>query len=285
MKGIKIKIIIVLLLIIFFGLLILFGSRNIYEGIKTVQIQPKNLAPKITCTDRGCPVALLENYNKDFIPSKNKLTDKGKYFINVYYAYPDILKDPPKNISAAGLPIVYLYHNLPTEYKLYFSNSDDFGYLMGPRIYMQKEGESDINKFTPTKMFLQYAVGSAGLIEWNKQQKWSIPIEIQTKIIENDMTGFNELKIQTNVTEQNVKGNLKNKDGNDPSAKNVLPITYNKLLTESTIWIDARHGMYGPDYVRPIRSDTGKNTINEKGIVTKKGLGFLNLVTYYLDLP
>lgn len=277
MKYIKIRIIIILLLIIFFGLLILFGSRNIYEGVTTGKLQKKEEVKE--CITKGCPDDLVDKYNKNFTTGAviKKSMGKGEYFINVYYAHPDISTSITNLYNITSMPIVYLYHNLPNDFKVYFTNTDNFGNLAGTRIYIQKTGETDINKVKPKNIYLQYAVNSGkgdGLNAWKAAQKYS-----ETKIVNEKF--INELSTdKPNVTGKNVNGDPNNTDKTIPKATDeLLPIKYDKIIDVKdgkAVWFQGEFGIIGKDFPLPVKNDTGR---------TNDGLGFLNLVTYYFELP
>jgi hypothetical protein len=295
MKSIKIKIVIVLLLIIFFGLLILFGSRKIYEGLDTttdlVDINPK--------------------YNRTFTPGKQKLT--GQYFINVYYAHPDVSRKVTTMENLSSMPIVYLYHNLPDDFKVCFSNSEKYfgnekNTSSTTRIYIQKKENKDIKNITPLNLRMQYAVNKdkagAGFIVWKEAQNDSaknikitdkfntIPINIldNNGFIKNTNGVVTEFKPSetVNVAVDNVNGNIKNEDKIMPTVnKDILPITYTGKLNIKDgviICFNSHYCVLGG--LECIKADKSKDTgINGKFNNKSEGLGFLNLITYYFDLP
>ena len=292
----KLRVIVIILLIIFFGLLILFGSRNIYEGATpgiptgaravtkaTPSSTPSSTPQENPCRTKGCPT-IDTSYNSTFIPGTGKFTGIGTHFINVYYAYPDISKSSPSNPGPADLPIVYLYHNIPEPYKVYFTNMGSWANLPGTKIYIQKVGEKEyLNKVKPTLLYKQYAIipnnkDENNLTGWKKNMKWAgSTININSNL-------FKEMLDKPYVAGgKNVDGKPENRDGAVPTATNILPITYNIQLDPAngkTICFDAAYNQVGNGFVVPSNTtDTGKNT------KTKDGLGFLNLVTYYLTLP
>jgi hypothetical protein len=285
----KLRVIVIILLIIFFGLLILFGSRNIYEGATGIPANsravttatPSSTPPAQSCKIKpGCPTDFADpSYNSSFIPGTGKFTGIGTHFINVYYAYPDISKSGSSNPGPADLPIVYLYHNIPDTYKLYFTNMGSWANLPGTRIYIQKPSENkDVNKVKPTLLYKQYAIipnnkDENNLTGWKKNMKWA-----GSTI---DSALFKEMLDKPYVAGgKNVDGKAGNTDGSDPKATNILPITYDIQLDPAngkTIWFDAAYNQVGNGFVVPTNTtDKGR---------TADGLGFLNLVTYYLTLP
>lgn len=195
MKASKIRIVVILLLIIFFGLLILFGwSRNIYEGL-----------PKDASFYKGSTTTLdftTSDYKIDKIttieptPSASTKTvlslkdgEKG-YFISIYYFTPKTM--PKQPIKGANLPIAFINHNLPDGYKLYFSNSnataDPFGGNISPAnttaVFIEKTGTSDDieknyegndPKFIAT-IKQKIASGGKPLKEWDKKSQNDGPV-------------------------------------------------------------------------------------------------------------
>jgi len=306
MKASKLKIVVILLLIIFFGLLILFWSRNIYEGL----------------TNRPSP--LLTKMVGDVSPTKwvvgtgvtdsNAPKPKGKYYIRVYYYIPDNYQFDDKgnkNFNSAGIPIIYLDHNLaPDLYNVYYSNSDAFSdeskQSNSVRIYIQSNSSDNnsVKQLTPSSVWKEVAV-SAGKQEacnnkecndtqlkvWasngvngENRQKWE---KITTKIIPTQLTD----KITDTpliYSPSNNKSILTPSDVSAPKTtpsdytlSNLLPIKYRKISemneiknkNNTMVYWDARYGA------------TTNAIIVNKDLDNNADLGALNLVTYYLTFP
>jgi hypothetical protein len=164
MKASKIRIVVILLLIIFFGLLILFGSRNIYEGARSVSVQ----APATTAATSGDSSIYTSN-TLDFSRDLGYITtlstgmskyspSSNEYFIKVYFFVP---KTGSKTLKLSDIPIGFINHNLPSEYNLYFNNMNNttsFGGNISPStlqtsIYIEKSGKPD----TDTNSVIDYA--------------------------------------------------------------------------------------------------------------------------------
>lgn len=154
MKASKIRIVVILLLIIFFGLLILFGSRNIYEGIKTATVQT---TPVGGSAPAGTAATIYNSGTKtttfastDLITVKKNVDaskiDNNSYFMKVYYYLPK-----KTEYSGTKLPISHIYHNLPSCFKVSFTNidSEKFGpstdsdniFIQGPSDWDKKIGK------------------------------------------------------------------------------------------------------------------------------------------------
>jgi len=159
MKASKIRIVVILLLIIFFGLLILFGwSRNIYEGLpqdasiyvgndkkKTLDFTTDSTFKIDKITTVTVPDEAPPAHSKDTAKTVLQSTNSTDcYFIGIYYFTPKVMKTPV--IKGADLPIAFINHNLPDGYNLYFSNSnanaEHFGGNISPAnttaVYIEK---------------------------------------------------------------------------------------------------------------------------------------------------
>lgn len=132
MKASKIRIVVILLLIIFFGLLILFGSRNIYEGIK---MTTKQTGPVGGTAPQGSKSTIYKPNTKtttfastDLITVKQTKEpsniDKDSYFMKVYYYLPKT----EEYSATKNYPISYIHHNLPSCLKVSFTNTEPEGF-------------------------------------------------------------------------------------------------------------------------------------------------------------
>ena len=188
MKASKIRIVVILLLIIFFGLLILFGwSRNIYEGLPQDASFYKGSTTTLDfTTDSTFKITTMDKNN----PAPSESTD---YFISIYYFTPKVMKTPV--IKGADLPIAFINHNLPDGYNLYFSNSnanaEPFGGNTSPAnttaVYIEKtvtgttnDSESNYtgNKpnFIETISKQKLASGGKQLKDWDKKSQIDGPV-------------------------------------------------------------------------------------------------------------
>jgi len=283
MKASRIRIVVILLLIIFFGLLILFGSRNIYEGLDS-QGDPTTTAP----TGDAIPTSFVAVNNmgdsyasKPFLKATvdkygmNKIVpSKPLNFINVYYYFPDKYK--PTGFDKPDLPIVYLYHNFsPDDYNIYFSNNKPFtsSTPSHQNIYIESKGKTIIK---PTACWKEYAVtstksdgktGITNFADWTKRQNWSGDAVCVV---------FTEANYSEKVisSPNNINGNKNNKPYDTPSTdlSKLIPLKNDYQLDKSkkTMFFDAAYGAISAQNL----------TVDTKGD-TNKAVGVVCLATYY----
>jgi len=286
MKASKIRIVVILLLIIFFGLLILFGSRNIYEGAESAKPDPTTKAPTgdavpnkfVDVNNMGeskeSKPILAENSKYGSLMNKTVPSKKPKNFINVYYYFPDKYKSP---FGEADLPIIYLYHNFsPDDYNIYFSNNSPFTSSTPARqnIYIESKGKTIKN---PTACWKEYAVtstksdktGITTFASWTERQNWSG---------DNVCVVFTEAKYTEVVigSTNNINGNKDNKPYTKPTAdlSKLIPLKNNYQLKtdKKTMFFDAAYS-----------SITGQNLKVNTSDDTNKKVGVVCLATYYFD--
>jgi hypothetical protein len=275
MKASRIRIVVILLLIIFFGLLILFGSRNIYEGLDS-QGDPTTTAP----TGDAIPTSFVVVNNmqsnltdKPILPKdapyglNKKVPNKPTNFINVYYYFPDKYKS---GFAEADLPIVYLYHNFsPDDYTIYFSNNKPFtsSTPAHQNIYIESKGKTIIK---PTACWKEYAVTSTGITNfapWTSKQSWGGDAVCVV---------FTEANYSEKVisSPNNINGNKDNKPYTNPTAdlSKLIPLKndYQLVNTKKTMFFDAAYG-----------SISGQNLKVNKDTDTNKAFGVVCLATYY----
>ena len=285
MKASKIRIIVILLLIIFFGLLILFGSRNLYEGAESATANPTTTPP----TGDAVPKNFVDVNNmgkiykdKAFLAPSTKygslmnktVPTKPTNFINVYYYFPDKYNS---SFSKADLPIMYLYHNFsPDDYNIYFSNNKPFTSSTPYRqnIYIESKGKKIEN---PTKCWKEYAVtstnadktGITSFAPWTKRQNWSgDDVRVNFK----EATYSEKVISSTN----NINGNKKNTPYTKPTSdlSKLIPLKndYQLKKEKKTMFFDAAYG-----------SITGQNLEVNTKTDTNKNVGVVCLATYYFN--
>ena len=284
MKASKIRIVVILLLIIFFGLLILFGSRNFYEGVTNATAgDPTKTAP----TGAAVPTKFVDVNNmgtiykdKPFLAPSTKygslmnktVPTKPTNFINVYYYFPDKYKS---SFGEADLPIMYLYHNFsPDDYNIYFSNNIPFTSSKPYRqnIYIESKGKTIKS---PSACWKEYAVTSTNadksgittFAPWTKRQNWSgdavcVP--------------FNEASYTEKVisSTNNINGNKDNKPYTKPTVdlSKLIPLKndYELKKEKKTMFFDAAY-----------TSINGQNLKVNTKTDSNKNVGVVCLATYY----
>jgi hypothetical protein len=280
MKASKIRIVFILLLIIFFGLLILFGYRNIYEGATNVNPALNPLKDKPTKESGALPLKFVKPSNTLVAGAgsgaKPKLgttivpNPKPTNFISVYYYFPNKYI---KNFNTADLPIIYLFHNI-TDYNVYFCNSKPFcpqdkGQPSASRIYIEsKTNTKEIKK--PKKFWKEYAVANKDALTFNKwigNQSWSGD---ETTVNFKEATYSEKLVSSTN----NINGSSSNSPYSAPpdnALNNLLPLKYDKTLKKdsdkkTTMYFDARYSSANITKAN-ISIDNNNDTNTTNGVV------------------
>jgi hypothetical protein len=188
MKISKFRIILILLLIIFFGLLILFNFNKIYEG--STPINPSTNASIYDSSKKTLDFALDPSYNTTtvttFDTTKNgppKTAANSEYIIKIYFFTP---KGNTKNITKFNLPIAFINHNLPAEYNLYFNNStsstNNFNGIISPEssqasMYIEKLNTKDSSANFIFSTEIYYATKSGSSLKTIKEtgiNKWEL---------------------------------------------------------------------------------------------------------------
>ncbi len=289
--AVKIRIVVILLLIIFFGLLILFGSRNIYEGATSsiITILPQNpLTDKPTSTVSGTlPPRFVNTINTpksgtSFGLNKNNTvpSDIDKYkFINVYYYFPDNQKP---GFTSADLPIIYLSHNI-SDYNVYFCNSIPFcptsplGQPSHQRIYLETKTSTNPIK-TPTKFWKEYAIQNTNATTFNKwisNQKWSGDA---TKTTLNDAT-YSEILVSSS---NNINGKAASSYELPLTSalSTLLPLKYDKQLVKATDPTKQNKAMYFDAQYNPNNIKDATLSVDPSSD-TNANNGVICLITYY----
>jgi len=306
MKGSKLKIAVILLLIIFFGLLILFGgffSRPILEGAAETVTFPSttNLTPKIAPSSGKISKVFTYPLDKNNKPNKTSVNVKNNddkvYCIQIYYGIP-----PGKGGSGTGtfstnsLPIMYLNHNVPAQYTVSFTNpyekdgTKNYGAKDGAdqRIYITHS--SKIAKdFVPgfnnngnyancltSWIYKEYAIQGP---DKNKKDLKSF-VENKANWSSNDsvipsvtlLTGNESVSTCSSPAAQSI-----NKDGNGNLSISSKPtfttLDYNPLLNQkNTFYIDATYGQYGTNNSLVTSNNDTQDSIKSA----------LNLMTFYI---
>jgi hypothetical protein len=301
MKAIKFKIVVLLLLIIFFGLLILFWLNNTYEGLTN---RPSPLKTKSV----GEPTKWVVGTGVN----DNAAKPKGTYYIRVYYYIPDNYQFDDKgnkNFNNAGIPIIYLDHNLdPTLYNVYYSNKDAFSDELNQsnnvNIYIQSNSESNnsVSKLTPTKVWKEIAISAGNqqtvqnlntqLKVWANGKKDGKPVQKWEKNtvkinprqlnapLNKKITDISLIYSPSNgtgiLTSTSPNGSAPSAAPKDELLSTLLPINYTKLTKDNTIvYLDASYS--SPNITNAI--------VVNKDLDNNADLGALNLVTYYLTFP
>ena len=296
MKAGKIKTVVILLLLIFFGLLILFGSRNIYEGVT-------NSAPPSPLTSNLYTPPVSSGWivgtglgNVTSISAHGQTTNftRGPYFISVYYYIPDqyiVNSNGKPSFNNASIPIIYLNHNLDTsKYNVYFCNSSVFksdqpNASDSVRIYIQSSSKSaTVASITPSAVWTEFAVNPSKtnngidgttITDWAKAktQAWS---GTKVKPVFSEEKNY---KTPLIASSNNLNSNAKVTNGSTTSVptaslSDLLPLKYSTPLSSGnkTIYWDARYGAI-------------TNCIVTNPIIDNYKLGALNLITYYLTFP
>ena len=281
MKASKIRIVVILLLIIFFGLLILFGwSRNIYEGLTKVA---KPTGPVGGTAPAGTAATIYKSDTKTTTFASTDLftvkpnddaskIDINSYFIQIYYYLPKI-----SEYSGTKLPISHIYHNLPSCFKVSFTNldSEKFGpstdsdniFIQGPSDWDKK-----INKCY--KEFVNQRTGTGAPSPYTFQSlvddiKNNNKVTIGTSDANLSVKPISKSEVVVNVSKNSNDGKGTKLPSNPPSSLPSASITYAKISNTDGIKFN---GTY----------DTNAGTSLVTGISEPVAGKSINLVTFYL---
>jgi hypothetical protein len=285
MKASKIRIVVILLLIIFFGLLILFGSRNIYEGA-TAEVQkgpvggtaPKGSKATIYNTNKkSITFATTDLITVKQIKDINKI-DSNSYFMKVYYYIPK----PHEYGGNKYYPISYIHHNLPSCFKVSFTNTDAEGF--GPstdysNIFIQGPPEWDkkISKFY-----------TEGINSDSSNSSYTFNTLVDD--INNKKANIASTKVLNIVTKTINKKELvitvpaEKKSNHKKGVKSVPEDSPSKLTSNSFIYNTIDNTMEGVKFDGTYDNNFKTNnvlTLNRDNVVSGKSI---NLVTIYLNL-
>jgi hypothetical protein len=292
MKGSKLKIAVILLLIIFFGLLILFGgffSRPMLEGALNKTASSNFNSMKIDLiSGTGIPSG-SQTITKSFDPNKysfsNNITTnlKGNYYIQVYYGIPAKADIQSPTFINSFLPIVYLNHNLPTNYKVFFSNSPPYG-KGNTNIYISYEKSPPTSNTSASWFYKEVAVYNGGKSSFSefsgtnkkeKKQYWDgiITSQAYNTVAKNTMT-LSDYVISSEPTNPSTITPTLPKSISNPisSMTYTLLSSFTNITSTNTFSFDAKYGSYGTGHLSASSSETNETIPNA-----------LNLMTFYCN--
>jgi hypothetical protein len=249
--------------------LILFGwSRNIYEGVTSATITPIYNSDKKTSTFASTDL-ITAKQNVD-----NSKIDNNSYFMKVYYYLPKA-----SEYKGSKLPISHIYHNLPNDYTVSFTNlvSEKFGpssdsdniFIQGPKTTISKCYREYVNQKTGPGVPSPYTFKNlVDDINANKVNIGKSSVKPISKPIKK-----NEHVVKIPKNSDDKKGTKI--PANPPSSLPSASITYAKISDNNGIKFN---GTYD--------ANAGTNLISgesSKVIPSEVAGKSINLVTFYLN--
>ena len=316
MKSNFIKILIILLLILFFGFLIINSMIKFHEGAATMTTTPaaattgpaKATSPSTaaattaaSATLPGWPGAqptaadgsITYNFSTGFNTKliKNTATNSkldsnkalksgtGVYFIEVYYGIPD-----RGTWNKNDLPIIYLNHNLDSRFTVYFSNKNtSFGPGPGTSIYIVDTKNTNDTSFKPkgddkSWIYTEYAISTPQSVKISGKSSYSL-----VDFAAGPNKYIDGIIPMPALQDGPIGGSKTLTSVSQPNkgSPTITSIKYEKLPTNTKNMIswNASSCQQGDACINVSSIDDVNNNNNK---YSKTGLGALNLVTYYI---